>query len=61
MGSLLIVIGVLLVSQYLLTPHVPQLSYSHFKTSVAEGKVERVVISDTLIGPNPTLILVANL
>lgn len=49
MGSLLAVIGVLLVIQYLLTPHVPQISYSHFKAYVAEGKVERVVISDTLI------------
>src|SRR5262245_53797406 len=49
MGSLLAVIGALLVIQYLLTPHVPQLSYSHFKAYVAEGKVERVVISDTLI------------
>jgi hypothetical protein len=42
------VIGGLLIS-HLLTPHVPQLSSSYCKASVATAKVERVVITDTLM------------
>ena len=41
-------LGVLIL-HYLLTPSVSQVPYSEFKTLVADGKVDEVVISDTMI------------
>jgi cell division protease FtsH len=38
-----------LVLHYLLTPSVSQVPYSEFKTLVADGKVQEVVISDTML------------
>jgi cell division protease FtsH len=48
-GYFALVALVLVTLQTLLTPRVNELSYSDFKRDVAAGRVERVVISDTLI------------
>ena len=48
-GYFLVAIGAISFLQWLLAPHALQVSYSQFKTHLAAGQVERVVISDTLI------------
>src|SRR5215510_16583939 len=48
-GYFLVAIGAILFLQWLLAPHALQVSYSQFKTHLAAGQVERVVVSDTMI------------